>query len=229
VAWARFQENWGVLLLAQLVFTLIAGILGELPNLLILTHVVQEKTTGFYVVSGVGFAFSQIVGAFFNVGLTRIWLDAARGAKPKLETLFSGADRFLPMLGLVFASVIASVIGCLAFVVPAIFLGIIYPLAPYYVVEGRMGPIDALLKSWNVSRGQRWELLLLLLYGFGLSLLGLVMCCVGWFVTWPIYLTANAVAFTRIAGIPTVTPAPETPGPMQPPYGPGPHDLPPWR
>jgi hypothetical protein len=230
VAWARFKEHWGVLVLANFVYMIILVALGQISTVLVATHVVDPQSPAYFGVFGGETLVSQVVSAFFNAGMTRVWLDTARGVTPKFESLFSGGDRFLPMLGLTLVFSLALVIGCLALVVPALILLVIYPLAPYYVVEGRMGPIDALRQAWEVSKGQRWELATLGLYGMGLSVLGVVLCCWGLLATIPVYWVATAVAFTRIAGVPVVgTPAPDLRGPMQPPYGPGPHDLPPWR
>lgn len=230
VAWARFKEQWGVLVLANLVYTIILVTLGQIPTVLVATHVVEEGTPAYFAVLGGNAFFTQfVVSAFFTAGMTRLWIDTARGATPRFESLFSGGDRFLPMVGLYVIVFFATLVGCAAFLVPGILLLTIYPLAPYYIVEGRMGPIDALHMSWTVSKGQRWELAYLGTYGIGIAVLGLVMCCFGWIVTMPVYWVATAVAFTRIAGMSTGQPGPEAQAPIQPPYGPGPHDLPPWR
>ena len=234
MAWARFQEHWGVLVLANLVYGIIIIACGQVSNVLVAAHVVDPQTPAYFGVVGVDTLVSQVVAAFFNAGMTRLWVDTARGATPRFESIFSGADRFLPMLGLTFLVPLVLALGCLALVVPGIVLLamylVIYPLLPFYIVEGNLGPIDALRTAWEVSKGQRWELATLSLYGFGLTVLGFLACCMGLLATVPVYWVATAVAFTRIAGMSVATPPLiEGQGPTQPPYGPGPHDLPPWR
>jgi uncharacterized membrane protein len=226
IAWARFKVHGGVLIVAHLVFSLLTGVFGQLPNVLAWTQVVDAKSPLYFGIMGAGYLVTQVISAFFHVGLTRLWLDTARGTPPKFETLFSGADRFLPMLALNVILGLAVVVGCVLLIVPGVFAMLIYQLAPYYVVEGRMGPIQALQKSWEVSSGQRGELFVLALAGIGLGILGVLMCCMGLMVTIPVYWVATAVAFTRAAGMSV---APLEPGPMQPPYAPPPPNLPPWR
>jgi hypothetical protein len=227
VAWARFKVHGGMLILAHLAFTMMTGVFAQLPNGFVWTHVIDPGSPAYFGVLGGGYLVTQIISAFFTVGLTRMWLDAARGIPPRFETLFSGADRFLPMLALNLISFLGVVVGCALLIVPGVVLMIIYQLAPYYVVEGRMGPIEALQKSWETSLHQRGELFVLALAGIGLSLLGVAMCCMGLIATVPLYWVATAVAFTRVAGM-TVAPL-QPQGPVQPPYPGPPHDLPPWR
>ena len=226
VAWARFKVHGGILILGYFAFALLAVTFAQVPNVFVWTHVVTVNTPPYLIVVGGGFLMSQAFSAFLNAGLTRMWLDAARGVPPRFETLFSGADRMLPMLGLNLLFVLGTIVGCALFIVPGVLLMLIYPLAPYYVVEGERGPVDALVASWEASAGQRGELFVLALAGMGLGLLGLVTCCVGLMVTIPLYLLATAVVFTRITGM---TVAPLEQGPLQPPPPGPPHDLPPWR
>ncbi len=222
LAWARFKVHGGVLVLSYMAFTFLGAVLGQLPNTLTWTNVVEPGTAAYYGVLGGGQLVTQIVSAFFYVGLTRIWLDAARGNPPRFETLFSGADRFLPMLGLNLLFMLGFVVGCAFFIVPGVLLMLIYQLAPYYVVDARLGPIDALRQSWAASAGQRGELFVLALAGMGLGMLGLLMCCFGLAATVPIYFVSTAVAFTRVSGLGVAMPAPpqmaaQQPFPGQPP------------
>ncbi len=170
VAWERFKIHGGVLIFAHFVSGLIVMVLGQISNVVVWTHVVDASTPGYLGVMVAGTVVTQVVAAFFNVGLTRIQLDVARGVTPKLETMFSGADRFLPMLGMNFVFFVAVLVGFLLFIVPGVLLCLVYPLAPYYVVEGGFGPLAALRKAWSASKGQRGELFVLSLYGFGLAI-----------------------------------------------------------
>jgi uncharacterized membrane protein len=213
-AWARFKVHGGILVVSYMFFTFTVAILGQAPNVLTWTKVVAPGTPAQFGVLGGGYLFGQVVSSFFQVGLARIWLDAARGTPPRFETLFSGADRFLPMLGLNVVFSLGFVLGCAFFIVPGVLLMMVYQLAPYYVVEGGLGPVEALRQSWVASEGQRGELFVLTLAGAGLGLAGLLMCCVGIQVTIPLYLVSTAVAFTRVSGLGAA--APPAPFPAQP-------------
>lgn len=227
IAWERFKVHGGMLVVAQFAYTAIVMTFGQFSNVFVWAHAVAPTSPGYFGLLGAGTIVTQVLSAFFNVGLTRMWLDAARGVSPKFETLFSGADRFLPMLGLNLLFSIALLVGCALLIVPGVLVALVYVLAPYYVVEGRMGPIEAMQKSWEASTGQRGELAVLCMCGTGLAILGALMCCIGWLVTIPVYWVATAVAFTRTAGMAVAPIAP--PGAPAPPPEAPPHDLPPWR
>jgi uncharacterized membrane protein len=219
IAWARFKEHGGILVVAYLPSLLIAGTFGQMPNILTLTHALDPNTTAFFATSGGALVVNLGITSFFQVGLCRMWLDAARGIPPKFETAFSGADRLLPMFGLYVVFAIGIALGCVLLVVPAVLLGLIYQIAPYYVVWSNSGPLDALGSSWTATVGQKGELFVLALAGFGLMILGMLMCCIGWLFTYPLYMLATAVAFTRIAGL---APAGPPPGAFTPPPPPAP-------
>jgi hypothetical protein len=210
-AWSRFKEAGVVLVLSLFLFSIIAIIAGQLPNLLTLANGFDSLAARSAITSASLLA-QLVVGAFFEVGLTRIWLDAARGKTPELGTLFSGADRFLPILLLNVLMDLVFVVTFVLLIVPAIILWLGFSLAKFYVVDAGMGPIEAMKASWSVTRGQKGELFLLALAGAGLGLLGVLMCCVGVLATTPIYYVATAIAFTRITGLGVVA-MPEGPYP----------------
>jgi hypothetical protein len=60
--------------------------------------------------------------------------------------------------------------------------------------------------SWAATKGQRGEVFVLGIAGFGLSLLGVLMCCVGWLATTPILYVSMAIAFVRMSGLGVVAP-----------------------
>jgi uncharacterized membrane protein len=223
LAWARFQEHALVIILTYLVgmiltYLVAAGVAllaGQVPTALVATPAVRAPTPASFAALALGNVVSQAVSAFLQVGFARIWLDAARGIRPTFETLFSGADRMLPMLGLNIVFGLGVVIGCALLIVPGVLLLLVYPLAPFYVVDAKLGPIDAMRRSWSDTAGQKGELAVLALAGVGLGILGVMMCCVGLLATTPLFMVAAAVAFTWASGRGVAAASPPAP-------------LPPW-
>ena len=58
--------------------------------------------------------------------------------------MFSGAGRFLPLLGVLFLTLLAVMLGYALLIVPGIILALGLSFAQFYVVDQKMGPIDAL-------------------------------------------------------------------------------------
>jgi uncharacterized membrane protein len=206
-AWARFKESGVVLVLSVFLFWIIAAIAGQLPNLLTLAGGFDSVAARVSIASA-SLLVQQVVAAFFEVGLTRIWLDTARAKTPELGTLFSGADRFLPVLLANLLVLLCTTLGFVLLIVPGVIVWLGLSLAKFYVIDAGIGPVEAMKASWTATRGQKGELFLLLLAGFGLALLGLLMCCVGVLATTPIYYVATAIAFTRISGLGIAPPPP---------------------
>jgi hypothetical protein len=176
------------------------------------------------VSGGVTF-FNFVVSCFFQAGLIKIWLDAARGQTPSFGAMFTGGDRFLPLLGGLFLMYFIAGLGFILLIVPGVILLLGLSLTPYYIIDAKMGPIAALQASWAATKGQKGDLFVLGLAAVGMMIVGLMACVLGIFVTAPICFVAFVVAYTRISGngvVPRVGAPAGPPGyPMQQPaYGP---------
>jgi hypothetical protein len=201
LAWERFKQNWAVLVFSYVVMFVITEIVAQVPAVLQGAGVLEPGTAAFDVVRYTDLVIGQLVGAFFQVGLTRIWLGSARGKSPSFGLLFTGGDRFIALFAMQLLMGIILILGFVALIVPGIILGLGLSLAQFYVVDVKMGPISAMKASWNATKGYKGDLFLLGLAGAGLGLLGMLMCLVGLFATVPIYFVATAAAYTRMSGI----------------------------
>ncbi len=211
LAWERFSAHWPVLAGAQLlVFVVSQGLVWavnatmRVPTFDTRAFTPHLGAMGSDVVSGrqiPGIVISVALGAFFSVGTLRMSLDAARGRTPELGTLFMGGDRFLPMLAARVLTFLAAGAGCCLLLVPGlvIYLGLF--VTWYYVADSRMGPIDALRASWLATRGHKGDLCILLLSYFGISLLGVLSCCVGIVGSEAFCAVATAIIYLRLSGL----------------------------
>jgi hypothetical protein len=205
-AWAAFKIHGGVVVLSYLLSTVVTGALGQIPALVLVLGGVPAtgNSAPRIVLQVVGMLIGQVSAAYFQGGLTRIWLAVARGETPVFATLFSGADRFLPILLLNFLMMPILALGLVFLIVPGIVLYLGLFASQFYVIDAGMNPIEAMKASWAATRGQKGEIFLLMLGGVGLCLVGLLMCCVGMLVTFPVYFLSTAIVFTRISGRVTI-------------------------
>jgi hypothetical protein len=224
IAWERFKQNWAVLVFTYLLTLVITQAIGAVPNVIAATGAVDDQMVILGMTGGVTL-FNFVVSCFFYSGLTRIWLEAARGQTPSFGTMFTGGDRFFAFLIAYFLLSLVAGVGFLLLVVPGVILLLGLGLAPFYVVDAKMGPIAALQASWAATKGQKGDLFVALLASMGVIIVGLLACGVGMFVAAPICYVAYAVAYTRISGngvVPRLAAPAGPPGyPMQQPaYGP---------
>jgi len=211
IAWERFKDVWLPLVGATVVLLFVGLSVGQVPTVLAL--VVPD-----FARPGIRFPFTSswvlvqwALGAFLDVGFTRMLLAAVRGGTPGFATLFSGGDRFLPAFACALLRSLAVGVGFVLLIVPGVILALGLAFAMFFVIDAGLGPIEALQASWQATRGQKPEVFVLAVLTFLVSLAGLAMCCVGIAAAYPLCMLAYAVAFTRLSG--RMPPdAPQSPG-----------------
>lgn len=151
----------------------------------------QKDTSFFYSdVFDTKCAYGSILGARFIIGLLLLLLSL-----PAVAVGVVGAVTDSGPVMFAFAIV------CLLFVPVAtyVYLGLI--LTTRVVVFENLGALDAIKTSWAYAKGRRMSLLTFVIMQGVVALLagfaGLLMLCVGIFLTVPLATTVNELAFTK--------------------------------
>jgi uncharacterized membrane protein len=134
------------------------------------------------------------------VGFLRISLAAARGKAPEFMTIFSGFDRFLPLLVTNLIYYFGMMLGVLLLIVPGVILFLGFSLAQFYCVDARLGPFAALGESWRAMRGHKGQMFVFICAGVAVYLLGFLACCVGSLPAGALLYVAWAIIYTRLSG-----------------------------
>ncbi len=101
-----------------------------------------------------------IAGMFGLAAATRIASTAALGQTPSLKEGLEVAWRAFPaLLGATLLVSLAATMGMFLLIVPGfiIYLGFSF-VAPIVVLEGH-GAVDAMSRSWQLTKGRRWKIL----------------------------------------------------------------------
>lgn len=106
---------------------------------------------------------------------------------------------FWRFLGAYILTVIAIALGFLALIIPGIILSMGLAFVSYLVVDRGLGPIESMKESWRITKGHKWQLLLLFLALLGINLLGILALLIGVFVTVPITMLAFAHAYRTLS------------------------------
>ena len=90
------------------------------------------------------------------------------------------------------------VVGLILLIIPGIIWAIKFQFFDYLIVDKGLGPIDALEKSSDITRGVKWDL-----FAFGIllaiiNILGFLCLVVGLFVTIPVTLVAMAFVYREL-------------------------------
>jgi uncharacterized membrane protein len=198
-AWERFKDNWLVLTGAHLLYLLLTQAVtrGIIMIAVVLSWRASDAMVGAMFAGVLG---SMVLGTFLLAGFQRICLEVARGGTPSLGVLFSGGDRFLPLLGAILLVAVLFMLGTVLLIVPGIIVALGLCLAQYYVIDANMGPVQALKASWAATQGHKGDLLLLGLTVIAIAVLGMLAFCVGYLAAMPFGYLALAIVYTRLSG-----------------------------
>jgi Protein of unknown function (DUF975) len=150
---------------------------------------------------------SAVVSATFGLGLSKIYLRFRDGEKPIFENLFDGLARAHIWIASTFIVTIAVVMGLVLLIVPGIIMMLRLSLIGFVLVDERTGPVDAIQRSWDITRGHTMDLLALFLTLLGLNILGLCCLVVGLLVTVPMSGLAMAYIYRELKPKTLVAPA----------------------
>jgi uncharacterized membrane protein len=136
-----------------------------------------------------------------NLGMIVINLKTVDEQKAKFDDLFSKFDVML-MLRFFVASLVtglAVTAGFLLLIVPGIIIALRLSYVGYALVDKNLGPIEAVKRSWEITKGNTWNLFLFMLTMIGVNLLGALLLLVGLFVTIPLSMLATAYVYRELA------------------------------
>ena len=191
--WETMKENIWFFIPLLIIAFLIKSVPGAIA---------EYAGSEFPVISTVLWLSGLLLGYVVDMGLVKISLQFCDGVKGKFDDLLSSFDILIPFI---VASILYGLIifgGFLLLVVPSIIWGIQFSLYPYFIVEKKLGPIEALKASSRATMGAKWDLFLFgLLLGL-INFAGMLVFLVGLFATIPTSMVAYAYVYRRLTGEP---------------------------
>jgi hypothetical protein len=98
-------------------------------------------------------------------------MQELEGERPSLDAVARHAgSRFLPLLFCTACSWLAVAGGCLLLIVPGVIVALVLSVAGQVCVAERLGPIESLVRSAALTKGNRWRIL-----GFYLAVAGIFL------------------------------------------------------
>jgi uncharacterized membrane protein len=159
-------------------------------------------------VSGANTVVSLIVNAFMAGGLMATSLKAARGQPTSFGDPFAGGRYFGRMLVAAIVAFFLTAIGMVLCFVPGIILALGIMLYGALIVDQDMAGIDAIKKSWEMTKGHKLNIFLFGLIGIGVVIAGALACGIGMLlVSIPMGYIGVAYIYLRIKGEGVPTPS----------------------
>lgn len=114
----------------------------------------------------------QILSIFLGLGATKYCLNLLRGTNPAISDIFSGGPHLLNAILATIIYFAAVMIGLVLLIIPGIYIAIRLGAHQILIVDQKMGPIEALKESWEITRGNVLSMI-------GLGLVGLLVIIAG--------------------------------------------------
>lgn len=141
---------------------------------------------------------TTIFNMIVSIGLVTITLAVCNNKPTDFFDLFSNANLIIKYF---VASIVYGIIvflGCLLLIIPGIILAIRLQFFTYLIVDQNMGPIKALKKSMQITKGSTFSLLV---FGVLISLVntaGVLCLGIGLFAAVPTTLIAIAFVYKKL-------------------------------
>ncbi|MCL6096201.1 MAG: glycerophosphoryl diester phosphodiesterase membrane domain-containing protein [Patescibacteria group bacterium] len=155
----------------------------------------QQPFTGIIV-----YVLFWIVNIIISMGLIRISLELIDKKKPKFLDLFHTKSLVDFIFGTIIRSVI-TIIGFILLIIPGIIFSIRLQFVTYLIVDKGMPAVDAVKKSWKMTKGNTWNLFFFGILLCLINVLGVLLLLVGLFITVPLSMLATTFVYRKLLNV----------------------------
>ncbi len=141
----------------------------------------------FTVANIADFAFQTLMA----MGLMFIMLAIYDKRDVKYSEWFTPVGLFFKYFAVTILATLAVLGGFLLFIIPGFIAMAGLMFTTYLVIDKSMGPIEAIKKSWSMSKGHKWRLLLFIGTITLFNIVGALAFIVGLLITVPVSLLAT--------------------------------------
>lgn len=200
-AWNLLTKQMGAWVLATLIYSVIVGgammfLYGITIGAALIGGGSDGPNIGAMLVGFTAMMLAASVGAgFFLGGFQNMAQKQLRGEQIQVGDLFGAGYATMPMIGAYLLIGLAASFGSYLLVLPGMLLASLWMLTGAYIVDRRMGAIEAMTASWNAIKGDMWSALGLYLVASLLASAGSFLCGVGVLFTMPILFLVQAIVY----------------------------------
>lgn len=198
--WNTMKSNLGFFI----GLLIVVGLIYSVPDIIL-----ELVTKDAPILSIIIWIVSWILSILVSMGLIKISLRFCDNEKARFSDLFSQYPLFFKYL---FGSILYGLIvlaGLILLIIPGIIWGIKFRFYDYFIIDKKLGPIEALKRSSAITKGTKWNLFLFgLLLGL-IDVLGFLFLLIGLFATIPTTMVAMAFVYRKLLAQAEITPVSE--------------------
>ncbi|MCD8484822.1 hypothetical protein LRY65_02665 [Candidatus Woesebacteria bacterium] len=186
-AWKILREN-----VAEIVAIYLLGIILPQGILMALGGRPEDGSVLFAILN-------QIVSIILSFAVLKAMLDVVRGKDIDVSITWKEPKRLWNyFLGSMLYAIIV-LVGFVLFIIPGIIFSIKYRYLIYLVIEEDLGPLQAMKRSAEITKGIKWDLLAFDLVTVAVAIAGFLALLVGLVVAIPLIALAQVVLYTKLA------------------------------
>lgn len=137
-----------------------------------------------------------------EMGILKISLTLHDGLKAKMPDLFSCFPLFFRYVGGMALYLLIVAGGLVLLIVPGVIWAVRFGFYACLIVDKGLGPVEALKKSYEMTRGSAWNVFLLDILSAGIILLGILCLVIGLFAAIPVTLLAWVYVYRKLLSAP---------------------------
>lgn len=188
-AWALYKEHAGLLIGGLVLFVIPYGVFMGMVD--------QFNSDAIELIVSLLFVVFAIL---WQAGYTGVIIRLAEGKKQKFADLASFLDRTFAFTLVTILQTLVIIAGLLFFIIPGIIFAMMFSMAPFLVLDKKIGVIEAMKKSAEITKGNRFDLLGFTILTQIIGLLGILALVFGVFVTAPLVILATALVYLTLNG-----------------------------
>jgi uncharacterized membrane protein len=140
-----------------------------------------------------------VIAFIFVLGYVKNLFQALDGEEPQFSAYGQQARKIGTYFVAYLICCILALIGSLLLIIPGIYIALRLQFFMALIVEEDAGIIESLQKSWDMTKGQVWPLLLLFLVMLGIGIVGFILLGVGIFVAYPLILLMYCSVYRKLS------------------------------
>lgn len=133
-----------------------------------------------------------VIQRMMDLGIVRVSLAFCDNRKGRFADLLSTTPVLIKYIAGTVLYLLIVLVGFIFLIVPGIIFGLKYQFFTYFILEKGAGPIEAIRRSSQITKGALPELLVFGILTSLINLLGVMCCFVGIFATVPVTMVAYA-------------------------------------
>jgi uncharacterized membrane protein len=150
---------------------------------------------GIQIIPVAGAIISLLIGGAMTLGMNTVMLDLARRNETAIGRIFDGFSRYGTTLAAYLLQVIFVFLWTLLLIIPGIIAAYSYSMTYYILADDKsIGALDAIRKSKEMMRGNKWKLLCLSFRFFGWIVLAILTLGLGFIWVAP-YISVSIATF----------------------------------